>query len=790
MEAELMALAAMGASSLTTLAVQDLWGWGKKKFATLLGRGGSDGQAAAEEALERLRQELLDARRTGDEDAVATAEGAWTQRFQSLLAQHPEAADRMRAVVGEVVERSPAPVAFANILHYVNNTAVLQAMNAYWARCTTAHHMTALFLCGLPGVGKRTAARHWLQSHRDALPEEVLQADLAPDERGRPADLAAILERWLEQLGVPREERPAGLEQKASEVRGQLRRRRMVVLLENVTRLAQVRPLLPDSPHTVLLMTGQQVPTGLESLLDFEPVEVAPLHDEHALELLVKVSRSTENPERLRPVVRQLGGLPLAVRLIAGQLKSPVPGILEDITALLADRASRQELLTVDDAQDLPGALDVSYANLAEGAAVLYRRLGILPHVDFQMDTVYALLPDRDASTARRGLQTLISARLVEREGVDTYRLHPLVHDHAATVAERDGTGPERDGVRSRIVRHYLHTAESGEAALSSRWRHDPMHVYAGEARSTGERATYTERELARRRTGLLAAVHLAHDSGLHMEAWRLCQGLWTFYLRTASHAEWIESHEVGLASALACGDRMAAARMHYQLGFAHLDRWSVEESDPSRAREHLGAALDIVGAGTPDRSEAEQRTRSSAWEGLALLEQKLKRPQHALARFDQAVAALDGVNHPRGLALLAYHRAATYTALGRHDDAERALREAREGFEALGAGKDIALNVGKCWVRSAQDRRACGRPGEAVRALDEAIAELAEADSAYVLAAAHLLRGDVYRDLGDDGRATADWECSRELFTAARSNRAEEARERLTGSRNGGELQ
>ncbi|MFI8348467.1 NB-ARC domain-containing protein [Streptomyces sp. NPDC085596] len=788
MEAEMMALAAMCASSLMGLALQDLWGWGKKRFATLLDRGARGRHAPVEDELENLRQVLLDARGTGDEDAAQAAFTAWALRFEGLLAQHPEIADRARAVVGETIERSPAPVAFANIVHYVNNSAVLRAMNDHWTRCTAEHRMTAMFLCGLPGVGKRTTLRQWLQSRQDALPDEVLHADLSPDERGRPADLAAILERWLDELGVPRQDRPADLDLKAAELRRVLRRRPRSVLLENVTRLGQVRALLPDSPRCVLLMTGQQVPAALESLLDFEPVDVTPLRDDHALELLVKVSRSTESPERLRPIVRQLGGLPLAVRLVAGQLKTPVPGVLEDITARLADRVSRQELLTVDDAQNLPGALDTGYAHLAADAALLYRRLGVLPRLDLQMDSVLALLPDREPAAARRALQALVSARLVEFEGVDTYRMHPLVHDHAVSVAERGTTEAERAETEGWFVRHHLRTAESGEAALSSRWRYDPMNVYASHVRRP--QSTYTERELGRRRAGLLAAVHLAHDTGLHSEAWRLCQGLWTFYLRTAGHAEWIESHEAGLASAERTGDPLATARMHYQLGFAHLDRWNVEEDDPRRAREHLEAALDHARPETPDRGEGERRTRSSALEGLGLLELKLKRPQHALARLDEAIAALDGVDHPRGLALLAYHRAPAYTALRRHDDAERTLREARERFTALGEGKDIALNIGKTWLRCAEDRRVRGQLDAAADAMDAAIAELPKAESAYTLAAAHLLRGDIHRDRGDRDRAAADWENARELFTAARSTRADEARERLAESADGGDFE
>ncbi|MFJ4005134.1 hypothetical protein ACIPWL_17040 [Streptomyces sp. NPDC090023] len=731
---------------------------------------------------------LLDARGTGNEDTAHAAFTAWALRFEGLLAQHPEIADRARAIVGETIERSPAPVAFANIVHYVNNAAVLREMNDHWTPCAAEHRMTAMFLCGLPGVGKRTTLRQWLQSRQDALPDEVLHADLSPDDRGRPADLAAILERWLDELGVPRQDRPADLDLKAAEVRRVLSRRPRSVVLENVTRLGQVRALLPDSPRCVLLMTGQQVPPALESVLDFESVDVAPLRDDHALELLLKVSRSTESPERLRPIVRQLGGLPLAVRLVAGQLRTPVPGVLEDITARLSDRVSRQELLTVDDAQNLPGPLDIGYDHLTADAALLYRRLGVLPRLDLQLDSVLALLPDREPLAARRALHTLVAARLVEFEGVDTYRMHLLVHDHAAGVAECGTTRAERVEAEGWFVHHCLRVAESGEAALSSRWRHDPMNVYS--AHPAQGRSVYGERELGRRRAGLLAAVHLAHDSGLHNEAWRLCQGLWTFYLRTAGHAEWIESHELGLASAERTGDRLATARMRYQLGFAHLDRWSVEEDDPRRAREHLEAALDLVRLEAPDRSEGERRTRSSALEGLGLLELKLKRPRQALTRLDEATAALDGVDHPRGLALLAYHRASPYTALRRHDEAEHTLREARERFAALGAGKDIALNIGKTWLRCAEDRRARGRLDSALEALDAAIAELPKAESAYTLATAHLLRGDMHRDTGDRGRAASDWETARELFTTAHSSRADEARERLAESGGGVDLE
>ncbi|MFD0395466.1 hypothetical protein ACFQ3Z_38400 [Streptomyces nogalater] len=247
------------------------------------------------------------------------------------------------------------------------------------------------------------------------------------------------------------------------------------------------------------------------------------------------------------------------------------------------------------------------------------------------------------------------------------------------------------------FVRHLRQTAEAAEAALSSRWRHDPGHAYP-DVRRTPEEGARAERELARRRDGLLAAVRLAHATGRQEEAWRLCQALWTFYLRTGSHAEWIESHETGLAAARADGDRLAVARMHYQLGFARLDRWSLAEDDPRRAREHLDAARESARGGAVP-GEGEARTESSALEALGLLELKLGRPGQALDLLTRAETALGGLAHPRGRALLAYHKGAAYTALGTTTPNGRCARSA-SGSGGWGTGRTS---------RSTSARPGCG---------------------------------------------------------------------------------
>ncbi|WP_225830570.1 hypothetical protein [Streptomyces sp. NK08204] len=795
MAAEIAALAGVGAASVVQLVVNEGFAWTKERIRSLLrtgeaageqdpGQGGSEGAREAE--VDRLLGELADAQHRGDADALDAAEEALTAWLQELLARHPQAEPRLRALTGPFTGHRPAATVSSAFLHYVNNEPAFQRMDAHWARCREAAAVTVFFLSGLPGVGKRTTARRWLHTHADVFTDEPLHADLAVTEPARRADPAAVLERWLDQLGVRREERPADVADKADLVRRTVRERGrpFAVLLENVTTTAQLRPLLPDSPHAVVLITGQTEPPGLHQVLDAEAVRLGPLTEQHALELLCRVSRSTEDPETFRPLLSYVGGLPLALRLLAGHLRTPGPGGVADVLEQLTDRAGRQELLRPAD-DSLTRAFDLGYAGLDAGAARLYRSLGLHPRVEVQLDAVYALLPERDPAAVRRDLRALLVAGLVERWGVDAYLLHPYVHDHAAERAEREDPEAERAATEGRIVTHYRDLAERAEAALSGRWRHDPMGSYA--ARQRPAPGADPERDLVRRRAALLAAVHLAARTGRHEDAWRLCQGLWTVQLRTGSHAEWIESRRIGWESARTSGDRMAEARMRFEWGFGHLDRWSVAEGDPARAREHLTEALrltglDATGVDGPataaqaegDPGEGERRTASSALEALGLLELKLRRPELALDRFDQALAALGGLPHPRGRALLDLHRSRALSALNRHNDAERTLARARAEFDRLGD----SFNLGKTWLRYAEDRHACGQPAAALEASGRAADCLRSAGNDYFQAVALLLKGDILRELGRP--AGAEWTAARDLFEQAGSSRAEEARARL----------
>ncbi|MDI3417514.1 hypothetical protein [Streptomyces luteolus] len=642
---EIATLAGVCASSVVTLLVSDGFGWTKARLLGLFRRGRRNGRTAderdAEQTVERLRRALLEGREAGDETVEGAVEHQLADDFEEFMREDPAFAEHVEEVVRDARRAGP-PAAFgANILHYVNHEKLLAAMEAHWSRCAEAEVSAVMFLAGLRGTGRRTTALRWAHSRAGHFATPPLEADLGRNADGAHADPAAVLDGWLAQLAVPPADRPGGLAGKAAAFRAACARVHrdqgpVLVFLFNAETRGQIEPLLPRTPGSAVVITGREAPRHLDGSPDFAPLPVPPLGLDHSVELLARVSGIATEPGRLRPLARNVGGNPWALRIVAGQLRSPDPGVLDDIGDLLAHRDTRQELLDMTDEPSLYATLDLAYDRLAPKSARLYRVLGLLPPGRVQVDTLCALLPAWRTSEVRGALRELKDGSLVERAAQDAYRLEPLVHDHALTRAEQDEEPTEREQLRDRFFAHLLEFVERGEAALSARWLYDPEYVAPRRESAPRAEAARAEGRLARRRDALVPAVLLAHATGRHRHAWRLCQGLWSFYLRTASHTEWIDSHRAGLAAAQVClDDPLAVARMRFQLGFAHLDRWSLDEDDPRLAREQLEAGLSLVRGA--ERGEGWRRTESSLLEALGLLALKLRHGTRALDCFTRA---------------------------------------------------------------------------------------------------------------------------------------------------------
>ena len=118
-------------------------------------------------------------------------------------------------------------------------------------------------------------------------------------ERG-PTEPAAAQDVLLRALGVAAEEIPADPEERAALWRAQLAARRVVLVLDDAAGAGQLRPLLPASPGSLVLITSRSRLTGLDGVAT---VSIGGLPAEEAVTLLgetVEPGRVAAEPERRR----------------------------------------------------------------------------------------------------------------------------------------------------------------------------------------------------------------------------------------------------------------------------------------------------------------------------------------------------------------------------------------------------------------------------------------------------------------------------------------------------------
>jgi hypothetical protein len=182
-------------------------------------------------------------------------------------------------------------------------------------------------VAGLAGVGKTTLAvqaGHAARA-RGWYPGGVLFVDLHGYD-DQPVEPAQALDALLRALGVPTEHIPPGTDERAGLYRSALARvaRPVLVIADNASSEAQVRPLLPGAgPHAVVV-TSRHTLAGLGARL----IDVSVLDDGDAIALVDAALRAARPADdRITgdmPAAGRLagacGGLPLALQITAAIL--------------------------------------------------------------------------------------------------------------------------------------------------------------------------------------------------------------------------------------------------------------------------------------------------------------------------------------------------------------------------------------------------------------------------------------------------------------------------------------
>ena len=310
---------------------------------------------------------------------------------------------------------------------------------------------------GMAGIGKTTLAVHAAHRLAERFPDGQLFLPLHAYTPGqRPVDPADALASLLLAAGVGARQIPPGLEARAARWRDYLAGKKVLLVLDDAAGHEQVRPLLPGTAGSLVLITSRR---RLAALHDAAVISLDTLAPGEAAALLVRLAGrpglAAADPG-VDEITRLCGYLPLAIGMLAGQLRHHPAWTTVGLAADLAAARDRLELMRAENLS-VAAAFDLSYQDLTSDQRRLFRRLGLHPGSDIDAYAA-AALDGTTVDAARRGLEDLYDQCLLTEAAPGRYRLHDLLREHAQALAVSDDPADRGDAL-GRLLDYYLHTA-------------------------------------------------------------------------------------------------------------------------------------------------------------------------------------------------------------------------------------------------------------------------------------------------------------------------------------------
>jgi hypothetical protein len=323
---------------------------------------------------------------------------------------------------------------------------------------------------GPAGAGKTALAVHFAHQVTRSYPDGQLYIDLHGFGPEHPVMPDEALDQLLRSLADDPPNAVSGLDEKAGRYRTRLAGLRVLVVLDNVRDAGQVRPLLPGLPGCLVLVTSRHRLTSLASRDGAHRVSLDVLTQAEAVALIGRIAgarRVTAESGAAIAIARICGYLPLALQLAAERAAAARFLTMAEVAGELgadADPLSALSALTAlpgDERSDpMRAALGFSYRCLPAPAARMFSLLGSrgMGEVSTQRAAMAADVP---LPQARRLLEALASAHLLQEVGKDHYRFHELIRLYAAERAARGDPGCVQGEAASRLCRQHL-PAEDG----------------------------------------------------------------------------------------------------------------------------------------------------------------------------------------------------------------------------------------------------------------------------------------------------------------------------------------
>lgn len=576
---------------------------------------------------------------------------------------------------------------------------------------------STVVVTGIPGVGKTALATLVVSDRgiRENFPDGTLWVSLGPS-----PDVVEELDAVARRLGGASSEKPPrNLAEAQTRVSSLLSDKSVLFVVDDVYDTADAAALRVAGARGVTFVTSRDREVALQlAPSDPGPLVLEELDENDALLLLAELAPGVVERRRTEceELVRELGGLPLALRVAGGLLaaEEQIGWGVEDLLARL--REGREVLgsdVPADRSPPIPqrtsptvaALLRTSLERLPPEVRPRFRLLGAFPSKPMSLDLFAAskIWDMQEPEDARDSVRELVNRGLLEPAEAGRFYLHPILSSYARFLLEKEEGGPNLQNASLKHAEHYeqlLSTLgyfyqqggqqmmraleifdrerphfEAGQRWAESRYGEDSdaARVLSGYG-SAAPRLVLQRLKPSERRRWLEGAVSAAQQ--LRDEAARRGHEaiLATAYLDTGETERAFEILERHLKDARDAGEREAEMIAFGNLGNAHgayYDKVKAEECyrevlDLAQELDNLGFEAQALGAlGEAHNSRGEHR--------------------EAVRKFRRRLALARRIQDLRSQARALKHLGSSFRQVGRPCRASVLLRRSVEMFKALG---------------------------------------------------------------------------------------------------------
>lgn len=696
----------------------------------------------------------------------------------------------------------------ADVSAFVNRRPELRALTRLVtpsARRTASRARTppasVVVISGSAGVGKTAVALHWAHRVRERFPDGELYANLRGYDDSPAVTAEVVLDRFLRDLGISPQSIPEDVDGRAALYRSLIADRRILIVLDNVADIGQVRPLIPGSPGPLVVVTSRNQLPGLAIRDGAQRIRLDIFQESEAVALLRRVTKNggrRDAASDLAELAQLCARLPLALRVAAEHAISRPTMQLAELIADLRDDSMLWDALSVGEGphgETVRTVFAWSYRDLPAEAAHMFRAIGLHAGPDISLSAA-AVAGGVHIRTARRMLDMLVGAFLIETVRPARYQLHDLLRAYALDQARTIDSEAERREIIDGILRWYIATASQARQRLFP-GDSPPITVPAvGEQDPVAFETSAAALEwFDTERPNLVANARAALDARLPQRAWELAMVLSPIHMNFFTFDDWSTLSDIAVTAAEEIASPMALASALDNRGKFLFRRRRLDEGKAAHARalsirQEMGDsrgtcdslnALGLIDLRARELMEASQYFAQAAtiarnngdmrWEGMA-------RSNLAEAQLESgyAAAALDSVSpmpalfadlhdpacEGNALWLLSWAYRLTGNPTAAHTAIDAALRIAEDAsnrmWEAwwLVEAARVHLNLGhtdeaiRCCRMAASLERQIGDHSREATALDCTGEVLLATGNAEDAAAFHREAARMHRQLGD----------------------------------------